>query len=403
MNVSELACKIQNYAWGSRSFIAALQGRATPTELPEAELWIGAHAGAPAEVVEGESRQRLDQLIARKPLELLGADVVRRFDGDLPFLLKVLAAAQPLSLQAHPNSEQARAGFDADEAAHIPLSAPQRSYKDCRHKPELIVALTPFVALTGFRRVERTRQLFAELQSARLSPLLAPLAELPPEAALQALFERLMTSPRDVQQALVQSTLEGAAAALARGSEFEAELRWAARLNQLYPGDIGVVSSLLLNLVELAPFEGLYLPAGNLHAYLDGSGVEIMAASDNVLRGGLTPKAVNVPELLRVLRFRELDVEPLRAKLGEAGEHVYSTSAAEFQLSYFTLEQPRTLATSGGPELLLVSEGRARIITESGALLLVSGSAAFVPASIESITLEGEGRVFRARVAADVA
>jgi len=398
VNVSRLACKIQNYAWGSRSFLAALQGRSTPTQEPEAELWIGAHPALPAEAVQGDAHHRLDELIARNQNALLGEDVTRRFDGELPFLLKVLAAAEPLSLQAHPSTTQAIAGFAAEEAQGIPLGAAHRSYKDRRHKPELIVALTPFEALTGFRRVERTRELFAELGSPMLSELCSPLTSERPEEALKSVFERLMTAEPAKQAALVHETLAAAARALGGSCHFAREFAWLERLNALYPDDIGVVSSLLLNLVELEPLQALYLPAGNLHAYLDGCGVEIMASSDNVLRGGLTPKAVNVPELLRVLEFRELDVQPLAAVAADPGEHVYPTSAAEFQLSYLDVDGQGLLTNRQGPELLLVSEGHVCVSGKGSPLLLRQGDAAFVPASEGPLTLSEKGRVFRARV-----
>lgn len=397
MSLSQLVCKIQNYAWGSRSFIAELQGRSAPSSEPEAELWIGAHAGAPSEVVEGEARQRLDALIARDPNAMLGSDVARRFGAELPFLLKVLAAAEPLSLQAHPSATQAQAGFAREQAANIPLNAAERSYKDARHKPELIVALTPFIALSGFRAVERTRRLFDELAVSALSALAAPLAEQPAAAALRAVFERLIQCHGAEREALVRDVRAAAQEKAVRSAEFANELAWVERLHTLYPGDVGVVVALLLNWIELAPFEGLYLPAGNLHAYLDGAGVEIMASSDNVLRGGLTKKAVNVPELLRVLRFQELEVAPL-VPVAEADERVYLTPAEEFRLSFVNVKAPLSLTRSNGPELLLVTEGRVRVEAETSALLLEAGSSAFVPASEGALRVEGAGTLFRARV-----
>ncbi|HET9933169.1 MAG TPA: mannose-6-phosphate isomerase, class I, partial [Polyangiaceae bacterium] len=280
MNFSPLLCKIQRYAWGSRSFIASLQGRPTPSDEPEAELWVGAHPSAPAEVVEGETQSRLDVLIARAPERALGTDVARRFHDELPFLMKVLAAAEPLSLQAHPSRAQAEQGFAQEQAAGIRLDAPTRSYKDARPKPELIVALTPFVALSGFRPLERTLRLIAELSIPELTGLFGPLhagtglAADGAEARLARVFDRLINSEAAERDSLVRSVRVRAAELAPQSKEFARELRWVERLYTLYPGDIGVVISLLLNHVELAPFQGLYLPPGNLHAYLDGAGVE---------------------------------------------------------------------------------------------------------------------------------
>jgi mannose-6-phosphate isomerase len=346
-------------------------------------------------LVEGEARRRLDTVIASDSEAALGSEVAQRFNGELPFLLKLLAAAEPLSLQAHPSAEQARAGFQREEAAHVDPAL--RSYKDARHKPELIVALTPFVALSGFRPVERTRRLIAELGVQALSGVAAPLAEEPAELALRTVFERLMQTGAVERAALVREVRAAAAEQALRSSDFAREFAWVERLHTLYPGDIGVVVALLLNLVELGPFEGLYLPAGNLHAYLDGAGVEIMASSDNVLRGGLTRKAVNIPELLHVLRFGELEVAPLLPKrLG--AERVYPTPAEEFRLSYIEVRARLSLSRSRGPELLLVTEGRVRVEGEASALLLEAGSSAFVPASEGALRVEGRGTLFRACV-----
>jgi mannose-6-phosphate isomerase len=360
---------------------------------------MGAHPGDPAELLDG-SKRRLDRAISEDPASTLGAGVAQRFDGQLPFLMKVLAAAEPLSLQAHPNRAQAEAGFAAEEAAGVPLSAAARSYKDRGHKPELIVALTPFFALCGFRNVAATRRLFAALAVPELAPFLTPLAEASPTLALAHVFEQLMSAPQHLQQQIATQTLAALERTGPAAPEFGSEFEWGRRIGRLYPGDVGLVGALLLNLVRLEPFEALYLPAGNLHAYLDGAGVEFLASSDNVLSGGLTMKAVNVPELVRVLEFVELEPNPLRARDNELGEHVYPTPAAEFRLSYLKPSHPITLATSGGPEIFLVTDGDVRLGASGGELALQRGDAVFVPASEPALTLEGPGTIFRASVPA---
>jgi mannose-6-phosphate isomerase len=226
----------------------------------------------------------------------------------------VLAAEAPLSLQAHPSPEQAVEGFNADEAAGIPLDSPLRNYKDKSHKPELLCALTEFWALCGFRAPPETLALLTELELPQLGPLKAQLAHGTPRIALKSAFSSLMLGPADERRELSLRVAEACQRRKA-SSRFSAELGWATRLSELYPGDAGVVSALLLNLVRLAPGQAVYLPAGNLHAYLGGMGVEVMASSDNVLRGGLTPKHVNVTELLRVLDFRPLSVPLLEPTL----------------------------------------------------------------------------------------
>jgi mannose-6-phosphate isomerase len=395
--ICELSNTIQPYAWGSRSALAQLRGDPAPSPTPEAELWMGAHPLAPSRLSAG---QTLGHAIESAPEEYLGSDVQREFGAKLPFLLKVLAAGTPLSLQAHPSIEQARQGFAADEAAGIPLNAPNRNYKDQNHKPELLCALGEFWALCGFREVAQTLELLDELDLPELSPYRALLAAESNEIGIKKAFSSLMQTPPELAQALALATTK-ACAERSQGARFAAELAWVARLGELYPGDIGVVSSLLLNLVRLAAGEAVYLPAGNLHAYLGGTGVELMASSDNVLRGGLTPKHVNVPELLRVLDFRPLRIDPLRA-VPHGNEQVYATPAREFCLSYFDLsEGSATIAIAfSGPEIWLVTQGTFEL-TGAGSppLTLTPTRSAFVSASTGSIALRGNGRIFRARVA----
>ncbi|MBX7102154.1 MAG: mannose-6-phosphate isomerase, class I, partial [Myxococcaceae bacterium] len=359
--------------------IAAFLGRPA-TGKPQAELWMGAHPSAPSTLPGGEP---LDAAIARAPAELLGAELARRFDGKLPWLLKVLAAEQPLSLQAHPSLEQARAGFALEEQAGVPRTAAHRNYKDPNHKPELICALTPFDALCGFRPVKDTARFFRALQVPALDQLAA---ELEGANGLRAVFERLMTWPKAERSSLLEPVVRACAA---HRGEFKAEAATVVELAQLYPGDVGAVTAMLLNRVRLKPLEALYLPAGNLHAYLRGVGVEIMASSDNVLRGGLTPKHVDVPELLRVLRFDAGPVEVLRPTPGEEG--TYLTPAPEFRLSRLEVKG-RLSPARRGPEMLLCAEGAVR----AGDTALAKGEVAFVSASDGPYTLEGEGVVFRA-------
>jgi len=393
-----LLSPIRPYAWGSRSFIASLQGRATPSETPEAELWLGAHPGDSSEVELQTGRQPLTDWLANNTEGALGAEVATRFDSELPFLVKVLAAATPLSLQAHPSRTQAREGFAREAAQGLALDAPERSYRDARHKPELIAALTPFQALCGFRPLEQTRRLFSDLNAAELTPHLAPLSSADPSTALRATFEGLLTASAEERARLSRATAERARERASYGGHFTREFLWATRLYQLYPDDIGVTCALLLNLIELAPLQSLYLPAGNLHAYLEGAGVEIMASSDNVLRGGLTPKPINIPELLRVLDFAEIDPVPLAAELSADGEHIYQTPAEEFRLSYFELTESVTPQRHHGPEILLVTQGLVRLESGSVKLDIPSGQAAFIPAAVEKYRLSGASQVFRAVV-----
>lgn len=365
---------IQRYAWGSPTAIPALLG--TPQDGgPQAELWLGAHPSAPSKTRAGVP---LDALIAEAPRRLLGDAAVERFGPQLPFLLKVLAAAQPLSLQAHPSLPQAQAGFAREEAAGVPRAAPHRSYKDANHKPEVLCALTEFHALCGFRRVRDTARLLAGLgaDTSRLE-----------RDGLRAYFEHVMSLPRAEQAALVGRVVERAKTPV---PGFEAECRLAQRLAALYPGDVGIVGALLLNLVVLSPGEALYLGAGNLHAYLEGTGIELMANSDNVLRGGLTPKHVDVPELLSVLLFEDGPATPLRPAGGP--EAVYPTPAPDFRLSRVTLRDESLRLSPRGAQLLLVVEGTLTVQGEP----LRRGESVFVGADEGEVLLSGRGVLFRA-------
>lgn len=381
------------YAWGSRTAIAELTGRPVPASTPEAELWMGAHPLAPSRIVRGGATVSLADVIAASPAREIGEEALAAFGPRLPFLLKVLAAAEPLSIQAHPTLEQARGGFDDEEKRGIPRDAGHRNYKDPSHKPELLCALTPFDALCGFRAIDETLALFDLLAVPALDAPLAPLRASRDAAGLAETFRRIMTLPEAERAPVVDAVV---AAAARPGSAFARERAWAGRLASLYPGDVGVVSALLLNLVRLEPGDAIYLDAGNLHAYLEGTGVEIMASSDNVLRGGLTKKHVDVPELMRVLAFGAGPVAPLRPHAIDEVERVYDTPAREFRLSVLDLASRAgaVVRRTRGPEILLVTRGSASL----DGTPLAAGKAAFVPASAASYTLEGDGVVYRATV-----
>ena len=388
---------IQNYAWGSHTAIAALLGAAAPSSEPQAELWMGAHARAPSLVLPG--REPLSRLIEREPEQMLGAALMARYGARLPFLFKVLAAETPLSLQAHPTSEQAQAGFAAEEARGVLLDSPLRNYKDKSHKPELLCALTPFSALCGFRQIEDTLELFRALNLPHVSFLVDILEGLPTAAGLSQLFSTLLSLSPERRAELARETLDRCTLLAAVRGPFQHEFSWAVSVGVLYPGDIGIVTALLLNLVTLSPGEAIYLPAGNLHAYLQGVGVEIMANSDNVLRGGLTPKHVDNRELFRVLCFDAGPVDVLRGET-QGSARVYQTSAAEFELQSFQLlpgEGP-TVTDRRGPEIVLCQQGQVTVANAMERHELAQGQALFIAAEEPSYALSGEGSLFRASV-----
>jgi mannose-6-phosphate isomerase len=354
---------IRRYEWGSRTAIQELLGL-EPDGRPAAELWFGAHAGDPSPALG----TTLDQLISADADALLGAAVVQQWGERLPFLLKVLAAETALSMQVHPNRAQARVGYEAEEAARPSV----RSYTDPNPKPELLCALTSFEALCGFRPVVETLAVLDDLAVPELGFLADTLRQ--PDG-LRAAFTALLR--HDDPAAL-------AAAAAAHATE-DGPLRamWIAAHD--FPGDIGVVLTLLLNYVRLAPGEAIYLAAGNVHSYLRGMGVEIMANSDNVLRCGLTPKHVDVSELLKITDFTEL-AEPR----WPARDGVFRVPVPEF-----ALRPVHDVAELGGegPRIVLCTEGTASV----GELVIGAGHAALVVAG-EPVTVRTDGAAFVASI-----
>jgi mannose-6-phosphate isomerase len=408
-----LACGVQHYAWGQRgadAFIPRLLGAAPEPGRPYAELWIGAHPVLPARVMLDGLQLGLDELVAAAPEAVLGVRALQAFGPELPFLTKVLAAELPLSIQAHPNRAQAEEGFAREEAAGVPVAAPERSYRDRHHKPELIVALTPFHALEGFR--PRAEILAALAGTPELAPLLAvapppgdgePAGGAEERAWLRRLFETCMApEAREVGEGL--AALLGRLEAEDRARPFGERavehwfLRAARELSAPGAPDRGLLAFFLLNFVRLQPGQALFLDAGELHAYLGGVGVEVMASSDNVLRGGLTPKRVDVPELLRVLTFRAAPAEVLTPRAGG----VYPTPAPEFEAAALALDAASApVPWPGGAGVLLGLEGRATLDAGSRALEIAAGQAVLIPAALGGCAITpagGPARVFRTTI-----
>ncbi|MEN3270574.1 mannose-6-phosphate isomerase, class I [Pseudonocardia sp.] len=379
---------VRPYAWGSRTVIADLLGQEIPSPHPQAELWFGAHPADPSRLVHPDgSRTSLLDALRADPEHLLGADRSGHWDATLPFLLKVLAADEPLSLQAHPSIEQARTGFAREEAAGIPRDAADRNYRDANHKPELICALTEFHALVGFREPAATVRLLRALEVPELAGHAELLAAQPDQDGLRALFTTWITLPQSMLDVLVPVLQEGCIRLAGSGGDFHTEARTVLELSERYPGDAGVLAALLLNRVTLAPGEALYLPAGNLHAYLSGAGIELMANSDNVLRGGLTPKHVDVPELLRVLDFAAAP-PPVLTGRPESGWIRYDTPAKEFLLRRWAGGTGEPVAVpDGGPRILLCTAGAACVRSPGGEMQLARGSSLWLAAAETGITM----------------
>jgi mannose-6-phosphate isomerase len=362
----------RDYAWGSQTTMADLLGR-TPSGRPEAEYWLGAHPGSPSVVLDPSAHGGATTL----------ADLTT-----LPFLLKVLAADAPLSLQAHPNLEQARAGFARENALGIPLDAPNRNYKDALHKPELIYALSAdFAALCGFRPVATTRDLLAGLGP---DPVVGELrGRLVDNTSLRAVVEWLLSRTADVTE-LVDRVVE-----LARG-RLEPEFALVVTFAAAYPHDPGIVIALLLNYVVLKPGEVLYLPAGNIHMYLRGLGIELMAASDNVLRGGLTPKHVDVTELMSVLDFRPLPLPYLAEEVPSPGVRVFRPDVPDFELVVIDVHGHDVEFAPASDSIALCTEGPIRIAGSRDRLSLSRGESVYISSDEGALSFDGTGTVFLA-------
>ena len=393
MSLYPLTGVVRPYAWGSRTILAKLQGRPVPSEGPEAELWLGAHPGDPSTVTRPDGRISLATLIADDPKGQLGAEAAGEFGSRLPYLMKVLAADAPLSLQAHPDAEHARRAYAAQEAD----PAAPRNYTDPYHKPEMLVALTPLEALCGFRAPDVSAAVLEELDLPRLASVVAALRA--GVTGLRDAVRILLTWPADDRPDLVDAVV--AAAGAQPRSRYAKSHALAVELAGHYPGDPGVLVALLLNHVRLEPGEAIWMPAGNLHAYLNGAGVEIMAASDNVLRGGLTPKRVDVGELLRVLRFEVLE-EPVLSPV-EIGPGVvtWPVPAREFVLYRLrvTPTAPSLAVPGSGPRIVLGTEGEVVVQDwDRVAVRVGMGAAAYAPADAGPLTVTGAGEVFVAAV-----
>lgn len=377
---------LRPYPWGSHTLIAQLRGEPSPSPQPQAELWFGAHPAAPATV----NGQGLDEAIAADPAAALGKRVTEAHGDQLPFLVKLLAAAAPLSIQAHPSLEQAQEGFARENTEGIALNSPNRNYKDPNHKPELIVALTEFRALAGFRPVPDTAAFFAELGSAELDRY-ATLLPTDGEGDLRALFTTLISLPHQPRVELIES-VQRAAEELVDQHSAPAWMVDAAEvyleLNRAYPGDVGVLAALLLNVLTLAPGEAAFLRAGQLHAYLSGLGVEVMANSDNVLRGGLTTKHVDVPELVKVLDFSTLENPRAEAAPSHGGVE-FQLPVDSFAVRVHSLAHGETLVIDeDGPAIVLCTSGEVR---GADGFVLSQGNAAWAPASEREVQLTAEG------------
>lgn len=389
--------RIQSYSWGSRTALAGLRGESTPSEEPQAEMWMGAHDLAPSLVETEAGTEPLTELIAQDPKGLLGPRVIERFGERLPFLFKILAAEMPLSLQAHPSQVQAEEGYERENKLGIAINSGERNYRDPSHKPELVCALSPFDALYGFRRRDESQSL---LKLAGLDELAALLDGPKAMPAILELFTHLLRAPEDRGQDLAERA--ATAAVRHRG---DLAFNWVMALFTQFPGDPMCIAPLFLNVVHLEPGESLFTEAGILHSYLSGTAIEIMANSDNVVRAGLTSKHVDSGELLRVLTFSEVDATVRSGRCREVpGGRCwsYDSPAPEFHLLRIELDGRMISGGSDSVEILVCTSGTCRVRRVDGspekAVEISSGECVLVPWSVGDYVLDGKANLYVAAV-----
>ncbi len=389
---------IKTYAWGSETAIPELIGIPTVPGRPVAEWWIGAHPLGPSEIEQDGGRIPLDRWIADHPEKKLGTRVLSRCSGTFPFLLKVLAAAHPLSIQVHPDREEAAAGFLRETEAGIPLDDPRRTFKDSHPKPECVCALTPFWVMCGFQPIEAIQSQFEPFEALLPTDVLRNRSE-PVSDRLRSFLRSLLEMPSHRKKQLLQALREW----LEHQPTSEITTEWVLKLMGAYPEDIGSLAPLFMNVRCLKPGEALYLPPKTLHAYLEGMAIEIMVNSDNVVRGGLTPKHIDIPTLLDIVRFAPQSLDVLQGTPSGSFERVYETPEESFRLSRIELSSDASWAipSTQGVEIFLCTEGRFDVSewrSEDGKTTIQKGASFLIPGDCPGIQIKGSGTLFRAFV-----
>lgn len=389
---------VQEYAWGSKTVIQPFLGESGSRYKRIAELWLGAHPLNPSSVLINKNWEPLDQFISRDPELILGKGVSDKFFCRLPFLFKVLAADKPLSIQVHPDLEQARKGFEQENRTGVSVNASNRNYRDSNRKPEILFALTPFVALKGFRKVEEIIQLMDKAFYPVISTEIAQLKKMPDASGLKRFYSSIMTMDRSRKELLVSKAAgidENQAAA-------DPAFSWMIKLSREYPGDTGMVSPLIFNLLHLKPGEAIFLNAGEPHAYLHGAGIELMGNSDNVLRGGLTFKHIDVMEFLKITNFNPEPVSLISPQRRSDSEMVFLTPAEEFELSMIMVDDgsPFQSDLNRSVELMICMEGKADIIDMRSAeyFALKKGNSVIIPSAVTGYRIKGNATLYKASV-----
>ena len=393
--IVRLQGKVQHYAWGGVEFIPALLGILNEEKKPFAEYWMGAHPSAPSDIITERGARSLYEEISYHPVTMLGEKVYQTF-GELPYLLKVLDVKQMLSIQVHPTKPEAEKGYDAEEAAGIPLNAPHRNYKDRNHKPEVMVALSEFWLLHGFRSKSALEKVLTEVPE--FNVLLPDYKKEGVKALYQMVMEMGQQEVNDLLATLVKRALRMRQEGVVDKSHpawWVAE--WYASRPEEENIDRGVFSIYFFNIVMVKPGQAVFQDAGIPHAYLQGQNVELMANSDNVLRGGLTSKHIDVPELMKHTIFEEAQPVIMNGKTVLTGETVYHCPVPDFGISKIELTSELSYTSQAGSlEIFIVTEGGALV---NNNLVLKRGEVVtMLPGADYSIYASGKCTIFKAFV-----
>lgn len=394
MNFYRLKNTVRDYDWGSKSMMSHMLGIENPEKKTIAEIWLGAHPLSPSAVIDGSEEITLDKFIEKNPETVLGQKTVEKFNSTLPFLMKILAVEKPLSIQVHPDKIQALKGYERENAEGLAIDSPLRCYRDLNHKPETICALTPFTILCGFRKAGEIYEIFKLATPVNLRSEL----ELLKQRDIRGFVERLLKFDKIRAKLLLN---EFKAAASSRMSTRSEAFPLCMELLSLFPNDVSALMPALLHIVTLEPGMALNIPSGELHAYISGLGIELMASSDNVIRCGLTTKAVNIPEFLNIAKFESAEFTPVAPVSASAGISIYESGAEEFLLTEIKPEGSAlvTPEKTVSAKILFCVEGEAELnFADNVSCALKSGESLLIPANAPSYSVSGECRVFAASV-----